>query len=67
MKNLSKLILGIVFVFGVMPSSNAKAIETEKIDAVEETVPCPYVFEVCDVVFPDDYRAFDSCMQSNGC
>lgn len=67
MKNISKLILGIIFVFGMMPMSNAEVVETAKPEAVEEKVPCVYVYDVCDTVFPEDYGLFDACMQANGC
>ena len=67
MKNISKFILGMIFVFGMTSMSDTNVV-TEKLDTVNEyKVPCYYVFDVCDTVYPEDYGLFAACMRANGC
>lgn len=63
MKNISKLILGMVFVFGMTSMSGVNTIEAEK----STTKDCATAYTVCDNHAPDDYEHFASCMDSNGC
>tara|TARA_B110000014_G_C19960525_1_gene497110 strand:- start:64 stop:267 length:204 start_codon:yes stop_codon:yes gene_type:complete len=66
MKNISKLILGIGFVFGMTSMSDADVSKTTT-KVVVMRVPCENVFTVCDNHAPDNYEHFVSCMNANGC
>ncbi len=65
MKNISKLILGMVF--GITFISNASVVETPKEITKAVKVDCHTVYTVCDNHAPDNYEHFASCMGSNGC
>jgi hypothetical protein len=66
MKNISKLILGMVFVFGMTSMSDVDVSKTTK-KVVVKQIPCSTVYTVCDNHAPDNYEHFASCMEANGC
>jgi len=66
MKNISKLVLGMLFVFGMTSMADTKVAEAENVDAAKK-MDCYYAFVACDNHAPDDYGHFMECMDDNGC